>query len=167
MKNFFNVTHKNSAKAVAYIIIFFAFAAFAAFLIGCGNDNPVNNTGGNNPVPVFKIDSLTLHSFAPGSTDTTYNFDFNADLDSFKVSFTVGTNTPGSLSSLFIGFTDSGMALINQSYTESELNGTYVYNRYSQFSSCRKYITAILTVNGNGNVDKYMYVKNFTVLKIN
>lgn len=68
MKNFFDVTYKNSSKAVAIFFIIILIVAFVASLIGCGNDNPVNS-GNNPPVNndslIWSIDSLSLWTHNP------------------------------------------------------------------------------------------------------
>jgi len=165
MKNFFNVTYKNSSKPFAYFVILLIVIAIIAGIAGCGEDNGVNN-GNVSAFPVYSIDSLVLRSMDIGSTDTTFDRNFIADLDSFKIQFTLETNVPNSFTSLQLNIADSNTSLLSYTFSEGDLNESYINLMYSAYGNCTKYINAIFTLNGNGNLDKYLILRNFKVYRL-
>lgn len=166
MKNFFDVTYKNSSKAAAIFFAFLLIVGLIAFLMGCGDENVVNN--GNLPREVFKIDSFALWSNVLGDVDTNFTDIFRSDLDSFAITFTISTNNPNTLTTAQISFIDTGNALLEYTFNEEQLNESYMAKLYSTNGLCSKNVNIALNINnGNLNFPKYLKISDFKITRIN
>lgn len=153
-------------RFIAALAALFAIFILAGLFAACGNDD--NVTGGNDVVtPVFSIDSLVLRTLAPGSSDTVFNIDFTADLDSFKMQFTLEANNENMFTALELNIIDSNTNIFAYTFRQGEVNEAYTHLLVSSFGSCNKRINAKFTVNGNGNVDKYLIMRNFKLYRLN
>lgn len=152
MKNFFNVTHKNSSKAVAIFFALMIIAALAVSFFGCGSDNPVNNGNPNPPASgdslLFSLDSFNLSGSGNLQIDTIFNF-ADSTYDSLKITFTVSSNCDTLDNAwLNVSFGDAGLSFfyrdLNASYTlYATKNNVFWFALYSRFNtSTQRYIRA-------------------------
>lgn len=95
MKNFFDVTYKNSSKSVAIFFAFLIIVGLIAALIGCGDDNLTNNNGNppSNEQLIVSMDSISFRSILPGYNDTILLASLN-NIDSGKITFELQSNFP-------------------------------------------------------------------------
>jgi len=166
MQNTFNVTHKNSAKAVA---IFFIIVVAIALIAGCGDsDTP---TGGNPPVVsgdslLFSLDSFGIVT-PPFTKDTSIVISNTAKI---KIIFTAETNAD-SINGWSLFTVTAIDTILNQTVYDSTYNHTLNMNnafdlRINNIMNATA-ITFRIQCLRNAPHIFFMKLKNIKVFKIN
>lgn len=150
-------------------LLFAALITISIFLFSCGNDNPVTGNNGEGST-VYTLDSASLWQFQLGPADTTYNFTFNTDLDSFYTIFTLNSNVLSTFTEAQLTMFDSTATshFFSITFTDTSLNNkTYRFDNFSTFGVNKKFLSIGLAItNGiNTQIPKYVSVKNFQVIK--
>lgn len=135
-----------------------------AVLYGCGNDT-LNNTGIETSSLVFSVDSFSLHTQTVGFYDTNYTANKLYDLDSFKVSFSIYTNTDSNDYDLTrFSVVDNGRLILTHDIQYPRNNTHYSFNGYSDSGNVNKTFNIDLKLrNFNINSYKFLTVKNFKI----